>query len=83
MKNLKKLLCLLMAVCLVASFSFTVFAEGTKPEVDTENDREILDMTHIDVKQGAKYYAEIDGETVVLDAVVVPETIVVTVATPD
>ena len=79
MKNLKKLLCLLMAVCLVASFAFAAFAV----DVETENDREILDMTHIDVKESAKYYAEIDGESVVLDAVVVPETIVVTVATPN
>jgi len=78
MKNLKKLLCLLMAVCLMASFSVAAFAV----DVDTENDKEIIDMTHIDVKQSAKYYAEIDGETVVLDAAVVPETIVITVITP-
>ena len=78
MKSLKKLLCLLMAVCLAASLAFAAFAV----DVETENDREILDMTHIDVKESAKYYAEIDGETVVLDAVVVPETIVVTVTTP-
>ena len=78
MKNLKKLLCLLMAVCLMASFSVAAFAV----DVDTENDKEIIDMTHIDVKQSAKYYAEIDGETVVLDAAVVPETIVITVTTP-
>ena len=76
--NLKKLLCLLMAVCLMASLSVAAFAV----DVETENDREILDMTHIDVKQAAKYYAEIDGETVVLDAEVVPETIVITVSTP-
>ena len=76
--NLKKLLCLLMAVCLVASFSVAAFAV----DVDTENDKEIIDMTHIDVKQDAKYYAEIDGETVVLDAKVVPETIVISVSTP-
>lgn len=78
MKNLKKLLCVLMAVCLMASFAVAAFAV----DVETENDREIIDMTHIDVKQSAKYYAEIDGETVVLDANVVPETIVVTVTTP-
>lgn len=78
MKNLKKLLCILMAVCLMASFSVAALAV----DVETENDKEIIDMTHIDVKQNAKYYAEIDGETVVLDANVVPETIVVTVATP-
>ena len=76
--NLKKLLCLLMAVCLVASFSVAAFAV----DVDTENDREIIDMTHLDVKKSAKYYAQIDGETVVLDADVVPETIVITVTTP-
>ena len=78
MKNLKKLLCVLMVICLAASFSVAAFAV----DVDTENDREIIDMTHIDVKQSAKYYAEIDGETVVLDANVVPETIVITVTTP-
>lgn len=76
--NLKKLLCLLMAVCLIASFSVAAFAV----DVDTENDREIIDMTHLDVKKSAKYYAQIDGETVVLDADVVPETIVITVTTP-
>ena len=76
--NLKKLLCILMAVCLMASLSVAAFAV----DVDTENDVEIIDMTHIDVKKSAKYYAEIDGETVVLDANVVPETIVITVTTP-
>lgn len=99
MKNIKKLLCVLMALAMMASFAFTAFAEETtapaeteapaasevpaetlaKPEVDTENNEEVIDMTHLDVKADAKYYAEIDGETVVLDATVVPETIVVTV----
>lgn len=87
MKNFKRLLCLLMALAMMASFAFTAFAEETsepeetKLEIDTENNEEVLDMTHLDVRAQAKYYAEIDGETVVLDATLVPETIVVTVAT--
>lgn len=91
MNKFKKLLCVLMALCLMASFSFAAFAEETeetqvpetteKVEVDTENNEEVLDMTHLDVKADAKYYAEIDGETVVMDATVVPESIVVSVVT--
>ena len=80
MKNLKKLLCLFLALAVMASFAFTAFAE--KVEVDTENNDEVIDMTHLDVRADAKYVAEIDGETVVLDATVVPESIVVTVSTP-
>lgn len=80
MNKFKKLLCVLMALCLMASFSFAAFAEETeKPVVDTENNEEVLDMTHLDVKADAVYYAEIDGETVALPATVVAESIVVTV----
>ena len=83
MQNFKKIICLLMAVALMASFAFTAFATETdKPEVNTQNNIGVLDMTHLDVKSVAKYYAEIDGETVVLDATLVPESIVVTVDAP-
>ena len=103
MKKFKQLLSVLMALCLIASFSFAVYAEETdateaateateveqetevpteKVEIDTENNDEVIDMTHLDVKADAKYYAAIDGATVVLDAAVVPETIVVTIDAP-
>ena len=83
MKNFKRLLCLVMALCIMGAFTFTAFAEDGKIDIETENDCQILDMTHIDVKADAKYYAEIDGEKVVLDAKIVAESIVVTVATPN
>lgn len=80
MNKFKKLLCVLMALCMMASLSVAVCAAETdKPVVDTENDKEILDMTHLDVKADAVYCAEIDGEAVALPATVVAESIVVTV----
>ena len=83
MQNFKKIICLLMALAMMASFAFTAFAAETdKPVVNTQNNIGVLDMTHLDVKSVAKYYAEIDGKTVVLDAKLVPETIVVTVSAP-
>ena len=88
MKNLKTLLSVLLAVCMVASLCVTAFATEqeepaaeAQPLVDTENNAGIIDMTHLDVKADAKYVAVVDGEEIVLDATLVPETIVVTVKT--
>lgn len=86
MTKFKKLLSLLLALCLIGSVSFAAFAEELdedKIEVDTENNTVVVDMTHLDVKANAKYYAEIDGEKVELDAALDPNTIVVTVSAPD
>ncbi len=76
MRKFTKLLSVVMVLALAVCFATSAFA------YDTDNDPEILDMTHLDVKADAKYYAEIDGETVVVDGTLVPETIVVSVVTP-
>lgn len=81
MRKFKRLISILLAVCVLASFSFTAFAaEDEKIEVDTVDCGK--DWSHLDVKANATYVVKVDGESVTLSGVLEPASIVVTVKTP-
>ncbi len=77
MKNTKKLLSIVLAICMVAMLGVTAYA--TMTDVETGNNPGIIDLTHLDVKGIANYNAKLDGQDVHLQANLDPNSIVVTV----
>ena len=85
-KNTRRLLSALMALCMAAAFSTSVFAAEAVSEQETSEDRiEIdnvdvgVDFTHMDVKVDSKYTVIVAGEEVELTGALDPNTIKVVV----
>ncbi len=81
MNKTKKLLCIVLAVCMAAMLGVNAYA--TMTDVETSNNPGIMDLTHLDVKAAATYTAKLDGQEIPLEARVDPDSIVVTVAGPE